>query len=305
MARGLAVSLVESIQAAGLKMPKLQISSVGGLSFAAAFDGIPTTIMVNEASAGVDFDPDLAVTKALVEYLERMAFLDGIDNEDPICERLHSDGIAAFPLSNPEARFLARRNAYSEAVERFVWASWWDNKNIGHESIDLTQTDFLNEKKIADTMKKFENILPISATTMVEPLFDDPDHSLIILFSKIKGYGYISGGAAGLKTNRRETFIRALSELIRHGIAISRFINLKVDAATFYERRLLFFGLGHGNHLVEDRLNIKSREVLRLPELAIDDEIKSVKTDGLIATHRCLFVEQPPFVDGILERLCL
>ncbi len=305
MSRGSSVSLVRGFQAAGIKMPKLQISNLGGLSFVAAFDETPTNIMVNEASAGMDFDPDLAVTKALVEYLERMAFLEGVGNQDPICDRFHSDGIAAYPRSNPDALALARRNAYSEALERQVWASWWDNESIGHRATDLSKGEFNDDPKIKLTMAELENILPIESTTVIEPYFDDPDHTLIILFSKIEGAGYISGGAAGPKNKRKETFVRAMSELIRHGIAMARFTSTKADPKTFYERRLLFFGSGQGNKIVEHRLNVQANETLRLPPLEIDSEIKSKKTDKLIVTHRCLFRDQPPFVDGKLERLCL
>lgn len=305
MAQNLAVSLVKEFQASGINVPKLQLSNIGDLCFAAAYDDTPKTIVVNESSAGMDFNPDVAISKALVEYLERKAFFDGISEKNPICDRLHSDGIAAYPRSNPQAGKLARQNAYSEALERYVWASWWDNENIGHDTMNLNQSSFGSDVKIANTMMKFNEILPLELTTVVEPFFDDSEHYMIILFSKIKGYGYISGGAAGIKNNRRETLIRAMSELIRHGIAIARFLETKVEPANFYERRLVFFGLGHGNAIVEHRLKLKYTNILLLPELVIDAEIKSKITDNIITTHRCLFKDQPPFVDGKLERLCL
>lgn len=305
MTQNLAVSLIKQFKASGIQIPKLQISNIGGLTCAATCEGTSSTVMVNDSAAGMDFDPDLAISKALVEYLERMAFRQGIDSGDPICSRLHSDGIAAFPRLNAEAPRLARQNAYFEALERYVWATWWDNKAIGHTAVDLLDSSFGADRKIAATFERLNEILPIQSTRVVEPLFDGQDASVIILLSRIHGHGYITGGAAGPISQRRAILVRAMSELIRHGLAMARFINTRVEPMSFYEKRLLYFGMGHGNSFVENRLAANTSEVVRLPDLEIDSELKSSQTDPVIATHRCLFRSQPPFVDGELERLCL
>ena len=82
-------------------------------------------------------------------------------------------------------------------------------------------------------------------------------------------------------------------------------MDTKKTPATFYEQRLLYFGLGDGNKLVQERLSVQSAELLQLPALKIDSQIQAENIDNLIVTHRCLFESQPPFVDGALERLCL
>lgn len=305
MGQDSAVSFIKNIKEQGFEIPKLQVSSLAGLNFVSAYDHAPTTIMANEVTAGVDYNADLAVTKALVEYFERKVFAEGVINNDPVCERKHSDGIAAFPVSNPKAKFLARENAYYEALERFAWAKWWDDSSLGFSINSLDETPSGQNPKIKILLEKFSEIIPFDSIKVVEPFLNDKSARVSILFVSIKGYGYISGGAAGPTTKCGEIIIRGLAELIRHGIALSRFIETKRSPVTFYEERLLYFGLGHGNHLVGKRLSQNSNQILELPELEIDDEIISENFGKLVAVHRCLFQGQPPFVDGELERLCL
>ena len=100
MNRNPAISFVKHIKENGFNVPKLQISALGELNFATAYDHEPTTIMANDVAAGVDYDPEIAVTKALVEYFERKVFVEGVIAKNPICARTHSDGIAAFPASH-------------------------------------------------------------------------------------------------------------------------------------------------------------------------------------------------------------
>ena len=47
---------------------------------------------------------------------------------------------AAFPKwAGLDASSFARKNALAEAIERYVWAMWWDNPTIAHSArqIDL------------------------------------------------------------------------------------------------------------------------------------------------------------------------
>jgi hypothetical protein len=78
----------------------------------------------------------------------------------------------------------------------------------------------------------------------------------------------------------------------------------KIPPQSFYEKRLAFFGLGHGDQLVAKRLANPGTESVILPHLAIDETVEhSMSQDYFV--HRCLFENQPPFVGGELERLCL
>ncbi len=305
MSKDFAVSFVKEIKELGLEVPKLEISRLGALTFVSAFSNRPTEIMANSASAGVDFGPDTAITKALVEHYERSAFAEGIKNNDSACERLHSDGVASFPNILLNAKQKARQNAYFEAFERYVWARWWDDSNVGHSIISLEESKFWKNMKIRMTVEAFKDLVPLETLFVIEPHTDNSENCVLILMGKIKGKGYVSGGAAGAVTNKNEIITRGLSELIRHGLAVDRFTKKNKKPETFYEKRLLYFGSGQGNSLVESRMGHNSDSKIEIPELEIDQEIKSENFGSLIYTHRCLFKDQPPFVDGELERLCL
>lgn len=305
MSQNQAISFVKQVKELGFQVPKLEISNLGGLNFVSAFTQKSDYVMDNEATAGVDYNPDVAITKALVEYFERQVFSDGISQDLPICSRRHSDGVAAYPTSVSGAKAKARQNAFSEALERFVWASWWDQNSIAHQLTKLEESNHLKNVKIRMTIEAFYELLDLENIFLVEPAFNNSEYSVLILLAKIKGLGYISGGAAGIIADKSETLIRALAELIRHGIGLLRFIETKQEPKSFYEKRLLYFGFGKGNKLVEERINCKGTEILALPNLEVDDEIKNEKIEKLIVTHRCLFAGQPPFVSGDLERLCL
>lgn len=305
MNRNPAISFVKQIKEIGFDVPKLQISTLAELNFATAFDQEPTTIMANDVAAGVDYDPEMAVTKALVEYFERKVFVEGVESRNPLCARTHSDGIAAFPVSHSDAQLFARENAYAEALERFAWAKWWDERKTGFSVTPFDKTHFWLNQKTKSLLKKFDEMVPLATLKVIELFTNDKNRCVFILIAEVKGYGYISGGAAGQTNQQEKTVLRGFSELIRHGLALTKFIKLKRSPSTFYEERLLYFGLGHGNKLVQETLSHPCEEILDLPKLEIDGEIVSKKYNRIVVTHRCLFQDQPPFVDGKLERLCL
>ncbi len=307
MEQNAAISFVKEIQSLGLTVPRLEISTLAGLNFVSAFDERPTSVMSNDSTAGVDFDPSVAVTKALVEYFERKVFAEGVANGDPKCVRRHSDGVASFPRSDAKAHQFARQNALCEAIERFVWAKWWDNPRIAFTQNPVESFDFARERELAVTLRQLRGHLNLESIDILEPSFSmGSEFKVFILLARVAGQGFLTGGAAGHRGAPREIFVRGLSELIRHGQALRRFQEQKLDPTTFYERRLLYFGLGSGNELVRQRLSRgHSTETIVLPRLEVDGVIVNSKFEFLIATHRCLFEDQPPFVDGELERLCL
>ncbi len=306
MGANLATSFVKEIQAQGSEVPRLEIANVGGLIFVTAFDQKSMAVMDNEAAAGVDFDPDLAVTKALVEYFERKVFAEGVHLGHPACQRRHSDGMASFPIIQGDAERWARQNALHEAVERFVWARWWDDPDVGFTRKSLNDFDFASTGGMKATLDEIFRILNLKSLDVVEPMFQGLNGvSVFILIAEVRDLGFITGGAAGLSHNPGGIVIRGLAELVRHGLALSRFQDGKAIPSTFYEKRLVHFGFGNGNWSVSERLNHFSKNRLHLPPLAVDSKIESPKFSSLIATHRCLFEGQPPFVDGELERLCL
>lgn len=296
---------IKKIKQEGLELPMLQISRLGNLTFVSARTENPTTIMANDVTAGVDFDPNKATLKALVEYFERACFSYGVDQGNPVCERRHSDGVAAFPTVDINASTIARKNAINEAFERFVWSHWWDNRNIAHNSVLIEKSQFWGSEKLKKTVKAFQKIIPLKSLSVITPFHSLKDHNVLILIAELRDGGFISGGAAGETKQNSSTIVRALAELIRHGLGVQKFKQTELNTSTFYEERLMYFGSGKGDNLVFDRLNSNGKEIVQLPSLKIDSEIEAPIFKNIVYAHRCLFVDQPPFVDGRLERLCL
>lgn len=296
--------LLERIKDLGLQMPNLEISKLGGLTFVSAFEKRPTEIMANFAAAGVDFDEEVAIIKALVEHFERLTFLEGIDRRFEICSRVHSDGVASFPTLDRNAKGKARNNAFMEAIERFVWAKWWDDENLGHDIFDLEGAMFANEQ-LSLSLSALRKLVPLEKIFVVRPWIENSQNQALILFGKLEGKGFITGGAAGSIADQSNTILRGFAELVRHALGAQRIEQGTATPQSFYEQRLEYFGLGKGDALVEARLKRVGCEKVMLPPLEFDGEIGSDEIGKLVYTHRCLFIDQPPFVDGALERLCL
>ncbi len=306
MITGAALSFLNNCISANVEVPTLEISKLGPLTFVTSFAEKPSEIMANNVTCGVSTEPETAALKAMVEFYERRVFQEGIERDDLICSRIHSDGVASYPMVEDAVYFQeARRRAYAEAWERYVWATWWDDEDYGHSLQSFENSIYSNDPSIKQTIDEFAKILLIENFQIVEPLTDSKDLRVVILFLKINGLGYISGGAAGKTSESTEIFFAAFSELIRHGLGVKRFLKTKALPTSFYEKRLMFFGCGDGNGIVTDRLNKVGMKLITTPKLEHDGEIESNALKNLIYTHRCLFEGQPPFVSGKLERLCL
>jgi hypothetical protein len=300
------LAFLKKCRSVGAEVPSVEISKLGPLTFVTSFAERPSDIMANSATCGVSSDSETAAMKALVEFYERRVFEEGIRRGDLVCTRTHSDGVASYPVTEGlDYSKEARDRAYAEAWERFVWATWWDHGDYAHNCYSFESSNYSSLKNVRQIMDELEKILPIESLQVVEPLTENTDLQVVILFLKISGLGYVSGGAAGVVGESSDIFIAALSELIRHGIAVKRFLTTKSLPMSFYEKRLMFFGSGEGNKLVEDRLHKIGKKAIHIPKLEHDCEIETTSLKNLIYTHRCLFEGQPPFVDGKLERLCL
>lgn len=296
--------LLKRIRDLGIQMPNLEIAKLGDLTFVSAFEKRPTDIMANFAAAGVDFDENVAVIKALVEYFERLTFLEGIDLDLDICSRLHSDGVASFPAMDSNAKNKARSSAYLEALERFVWAKWWDNKEIGHDIFCLEDSPLLGQQ-FNVSLSALRKLVPLEKIFVVRPWIENSSNQVLMLFGKLEGKGFVSGGAAGSVTEESKIILSGFAELVRHALGVRKIVHGTCISQSFYEQRLEYFGLGKGDDLVEARLNHVAYGKVMLPQLKFDGEVESKTLRKLVYTHRCLFNGQPPFVDGNLERLCL
>jgi len=260
-------------------------------------------IISENSTTGFSDDGNVALLKALSERVERLAFREGYENKIPSCMTERSDGFAAFPLFYKNAESKARESALAEAVERYVWAKWWDDESIAFELDSIS--NYVNKHKILPYVATVKSQCDIEEIFVIEPKVENSNRlSVVILFGRLKSGGFISGGACGEIDDTKQILLRSLDELYRHGLAINKIRLEYTEPVTFYEKRLAYFGFGHGNHLIRKRLEAKGGESIVLPKL-IFDEVVSHGLQDLFQVHRCYFENQPAFVGGALERLCL
>lgn len=264
------------------------------------FDERKISLIENDVQVGFSENEEIAFSKALSEYFERKAYREYVRKNDPSSLKNGSDGFAAYPMLLEAGRVkkIARENAFCEALERYVWANWWDN--ISSQTKIKTSTKFFEK-----IVSKIGEMINIENVQIICPAFSQYEkYEVVIIFLKIKNKGYITGGAAGLKSNIDGIIERASSELLRHALAVCRSEAERIEPNTFYEKRLISFSSGRYNNLVMTRLDSKSTQQVVVPELEYDEEIvHSIQEYYYI--HRCLFYKQPPFVKGDLLRLCL
>lgn len=285
------------------RLPKnIEVCNLQSGVMASVFETVPTGIINESVFCGTDPDPATAVLKGLVEMIERQAYAEGHRQGFAFCQTKRSDGFAAFPIgASPNEKQLARDNALSEAIERFVWASWWDNPHIGHSkrSVDFNQLS-VGESPLLDLDESME----IDSAIEVRPNLKG-NFVVILYFAFLKPTGIISGGACGKLQDIEKIRYRALSELLRHGLAIPKLQEETSQSESFYEKRLAFFGLTpEGTRLATERLETNGSASVELPSLQFDSEVPHALSD-LVSVHRCYFENQPEFIGGRLERLCL
>lgn len=282
-----------NLKARGLAPQNIQFANWENWTMVSAFSKLDEHFISENVSMGIDRDPQTALLKALTEFCERKIMNETTDPIARLTER--SDGFAALPKSYKNSEFKVEENAMNEAIERFLWAKWWDNTSVKyHISNDFT----FSEKEKVFTEFELEDLFTIHV------LPSNHNSSLLILLAKIKDAGYVSGGAAGTIFNKDQVFSRAFGELLRHLIVVKKMRGSESKNPTFYEKRLLGFGSGIWNKVVEARLGKTGDVSITLPNLSINKTIEHPDSDFMIL-HRCLFVDQPLFMGGQIERLCI
>ncbi len=285
------------------QLPKvIQLSKFAGRYWCSIFDAEDQATISNFVYSGHSDFMEIATLKAHVERIERFAFLEGANNGHTACQTDRSDGFAAFPASSSHAASTARDKALAEATERFVWARWWDSPAIGHSIHNMNDMNL--STAALHTLKASLTLIDCNRLLILEPTVEATVQRTIVLLAENRSGGLVVAGACGPTDSIEETVLRASDELLRHGLALKRMQERRAIPQSFYESRLLYFGLGAGNRLVNERLNSRGTESVRLPRLAIDTNIPH-SLDSLVRVHRCLYENQPPFVGGNLERLCL
>ena len=285
------------------EMPRhIELSKVGRRYWCSAYDDPGPGSISEKVFTGMADYKELAVLKALSERAERLAFWDGAKVDQESCRTERSDGFAALPhfYAAPER---LRDIAFNEALERFVWASWWDDESLKFER-RLLDGRLLDGSGL-DTLRQIQLEAEVRNIYVITPMVEGvPDKVVTILFGELNSGGFISGGASGETANPSETVMRGLDELFRHGMALKKLNASRHEHLSFYEKRLAYFGNGQGSALVFKRLFATGANALSLPSLTIDEGVPSRFTD-VFDVHRCYFENQPPFVGGRMERLCL
>lgn len=285
-------------------LPKnMDVSKIGDRYWFVCHDEDQTKIISENSTTGFSDDGNVALLKALSERAERLAFRKGYENKIMSCMTERSDGFAAYPLFYQNAESKARESALAEAFERYVWAKWWDEERIEFKLESINNSE--HKHKISPYVATVKDQCGLEEIFVIQPKIEDSNGlEVVILFGRLKSGGFISGGACGLIDDTKKILLRSLDELYRHGLAVEKIRSENIEPVTFYEKRLAYFGLGHGNHLIRKRLEAKGRKSISLPKLEIDEVVKH-ELDDLFQVHRCYFENQPPFIGGALERLCL
>lgn len=297
-------NLLRDLRSRGELPKKMDVTQVGQRYWFVGYDNKIDSIMSESSFAGFSDTPVIAMLKSLSERMERLAFGEGNIAGINACQTARSDGFAAYPRFYPDSSNKVRNSALAEAIERYVWSMWWDNDNYAHEVKNIEEV--FNDKKILQYASEVEERCGLKNIQVIIPNIENSNGFQVFIFvGFFKNGGVISGGACGVKGfNDVETSLRALDELLRHGLAIKKIEKLSLKPDTFYEKRLVFFGSGLGNELVLKRLHSKGQKVIVLPDLLYDLEIPHRNSD-LFVVHRCLFKDQPPFMGGAVERLCI
>ena len=190
----------------------------------------------------------------------------------------------------------------SEAIERFAWATWWDDINISFDHTEFLLEDFQLKYPIQSKILYEINVQKkIQKIHIIQPKFQNyTDHTLYIVVVEFDD-GIVTGGACGKLGDEDSIMTRAVSELLRHALVLIQ-NKPKPQTLSLYEERLLFYGSQDGKKSFYKRINNHGNKKIIFPDLAIDEKIPSVDSHSV---HRCLFINQPPFIGGAIDRMCL
>lgn len=296
-------SLLKELKSRKALPKKMDVAKLGERCWFVCHDNEDVNIISENSTTGFSDDPNIALLKSLSERAERNAFREGHKNSLPSCLTERSDGFAAFPKFYEGSADKARNSALSEAIERYVWATWWDNHDIGFDLKTIGQMS--DQYKMTVHIQTIKDQCDIEEIFVITPKIENSeDRQVIILFARLRFGGFVSGGACGDVSQEKETLLRAFDELYRHGLALENIKKQDLTPSSFYEKRLAYFGFGKGNLLIRARLEAQGNESIFLPALRIDEQVPH-ELEELFCVHRCLFVDQPPFIGGDLERFCL
>jgi hypothetical protein len=309
IARKRVQKILTSLGERGVTFSEIEIVPFGDSVFGVNLrQGDAPRLLAENAQAGVDTSIEIATLKALSEFFERNAWKAGQNNAMPLCQG-GTDGFAAFPTPLIP-RFIARRRAreaaFTEAIEHYVKAHWWDNNSIGHTLETHSQESFKNtlDRHCQCVLAELNKTAACRRIQILLPALASENYEVVVVLWWFDGGGVTLAGACGRKGKRNKTLFRALTELFRHVLVVARAKSERLQPEAAYDARLLHFGFGAGDDAVFHRLSTSGETKVSLPVLRVDSEVPHA-FPNLAVVWRCLFENQPEFLSGPIERLCL
>lgn len=301
-------SLISSIQSLKDKfqfIEKVEYSKISDFYWFNIIESLENRLISDRTFTGFDTSPNIAFSKAVSEFIERKSFQNGYEKKLSSCLTKRSDGFAAYPLMKNDqasAKTKVREKALAEAIERYVWATWWDNYEVKYDHLIFSLDEFSEIYiSLSQILREIDSEKSIKKIHLIEPQFENyEDYILKIIVVEFEE-GLVTGGACGLKNEELNILARATSELLRHALVLMQ-NKQKPTSLSFYEKRLLFFASFQGISKFYERIAQRGYQKIQLPRLIIDEQIPSSNTH---IVHRCLFQDQPPFINEIIERMCL
>lgn len=299
------VNTIQSLKEQFKTIKSIEYSKVSDFYWFNVVETKDDCLITDRTYTGFDEKLDVAFSKAVSEFIERKAFNSGYSQNLKSCLTERSDGFAAYPLIQNDiakSKEKSRENALAEAVERYAWATWWDNSFYKHTHEEYLLSGFASKYPVqSKILNEIDQEKKIQKIHIIEPLLENyNDLTLKIVVVEFLD-GIVTGGACGVSEDEESIITRALSELLRHSLVLIQNKN-KPDQLSLYEKRLLYFATPNGAKSFHKRVNQEGTQKIKLPNLAIDELIPSVKSHFV---HRCLFENQPPFIGGAVERMCL
>ncbi len=238
-----------------------------------------------QAFGGTASDKELALNKAVSEYVERQAMIEYFSTQNELAS-IDSSGFAARPYGLVPwlTKLQVRNTARLEAMERFYGSAWFHNLQIGHTVIDL-ETNRLPLFRNLGLHSKFSNICLVQINT---PHWED----VLILVGLLPTSGFVVGCAAGWIWNRGQTLYRAAVELMRHAAIVKSILTHDLPVESEYTNKLIYHATGAADGPLRNRLSIKGTSSCDKPEVEVDESVPH-RFAKHYYVHRFIFKNQP------------
>jgi len=222
-------------------------------------------------SCGAGRSWEIAVLKAQTEYVEREAVRAS--------HATSSTGFAAFPFIFFKQRAIkqAKKYAYAEMVERYVWPEWFANENVVYQL--RTEVCEVNRQ----FYQAIQNEIEVRNLYIIQPQLDLNNLQLVILYA-LSELGLVCGGAA--HENREQAELSALKELYMHALGLFRMKHENLQPTTVYDKRVYWISGQH--QTLQKRLTSQGNAGITIPFPVTFQNIKT-EFDQTHIVQRCVF----------------